>query len=266
RPGRLLECTFAPGTGLEGTHTFVVERLGDDACRLRHEIRARARGTGRILWPVAVRWLHDALIEDLFDRVERRLGTGPARPARWSPWVRVLRRAVERPVVRAVAVPADGLLPAALDRVDASDAFAVDVADGTSTDPQWWADRLFRDPPAPVVALMAVREAVVGLVGIERTSGDEFATRERTAEEVLLGADAGHLNFRAVVRREPGRVVLATAVALRNGRGRLYWTVVSRVHPIVVRAMLARAVARAGAPDRRESSSAPGPGSAILPS
>lgn len=244
RPGRMLECTFDPGIGLVGTHTLTVEPLGPGACRVRHVLQGRPEGAGRVRWPLAVRWLHDALLEDLLDRAEYTLGTGPAHPARWSPWVRLLNRLADPDRVQAVAVPSDGLLPGALDRVDAADAYAVAVPAQTPQDPQWWADRLFRDPPAPVAALLAVREAAVGLVGIARATGDEFGTRARTDTEVLLGADAGHLDFRAVVRRDPEQVVLATVVAVRNRRGRMYWSVVRRVHPLVVRAMLARAAGR----------------------
>ncbi|MDQ4116133.1 MAG: DUF2867 domain-containing protein, partial [Actinomycetota bacterium] len=124
-------------------------------------------------------------------------------------------------------------------------AYAVRVGAGLPDDPEWWADALFRDLPPVVVGLMALREALVGLVGIERARGDEFDARERTDDEVLLGADAGHLDFRCVVRTGPRRVVLATAVDLHGFRGRLYWGVVRHVHPWVVRAMLARAARRA---------------------
>ena len=93
-PGRLLEFTTDPGQGLDGTHTFTVEPLGPGRCRLRHEVAGRSSGAGRLLWPLAVRWMHDAVLEDLLDRVERTLGTGPARPARWTAWVRLLRRLV----------------------------------------------------------------------------------------------------------------------------------------------------------------------------
>ncbi len=190
-----------------------------------------------------MRWLHDAVVEDLFDRAERALGTGPARPARWSPWVRALRPIAGRPRARAVEVPRDGLLDAC--GADAADAFGVDRPRGTPDDPQWWADAVFRDAPAAVGALMALREALVGLVGIERARGDEFDTRDRTGDEVLLRADSAHLDFRCVVRCEERRVVLATAVDLHGFRGRLYWGVVRHVHPWVVRAMLVRAARRA---------------------
>ncbi|WP_206062902.1 hypothetical protein [Nocardioides piscis] len=43
--------------------------------------------------PLAVRWFHEALMQDLFDNAERQVtGTVAGRPARWSPWVRALRR------------------------------------------------------------------------------------------------------------------------------------------------------------------------------
>lgn len=241
-PGRLLECTVDPGLGLHGTHTFTVEPAGPDRCRIRHEIDGRLTGTMRLAWPLAVRWLHDAVLEDLFDRAEQALRTGPARPARWSPWVRLLRRVQGRQRVDAVPVPRDGLLDVC--GADAADAFAVRVAPEAPADPQRWVDALFRDLPPFVVGLMALREALVGLVGIERASGDEFDPRARSDDEVLLGADAAHLSFRCVVRTGPGRVVLATAVDLHGFRGRLYWGVVRHVHPWVVRAMLARAARR----------------------
>ena len=58
---------------------------------------------------------------------------------------------------------------------------------------------------------------------------------------MLLGTDQSHLAFRASVLVEPARVVLTTVVALRNRRGRAYFALVRRIHPLVVRRMLARA-------------------------
>jgi hypothetical protein len=43
------------------------------------------------------------------------------------------------------------------------------------------------------------------------------------------------------VRREARRVVLTTVVRLHNRRGRAYWALVRPIHPLIVRAMLARA-------------------------
>ncbi|MCO1659174.1 DUF2867 domain-containing protein [Pseudonocardia humida] len=244
-PGRRVEFAFEPGTGFDGMHAFSIEPDGGSGSVLRHVAEGRLTGPMVLLWPLVVRWLHDAVLEDLLDRAERAAGTGPARPARWSPWVRVLRAVLaEDARAREAEVRPGGLLDGALPRVDFADAFAVAARPGLPDDPQAWADAVFRDPPAWVAALMGVRRALVGLVGIDRGDESAFATLDRTDDEVLLGTDAGHLDFRASVRREPDRVVLSTVVRLRNRRGRAYFALVRPIHPVVVRGMLTRAARR----------------------
>ncbi|SDE60718.1 hypothetical protein [Auraticoccus monumenti] len=95
-PGRLAEFTFTAPRGVEGTHTFLV--LPDRSGRtvLEHRIDARTSGLMRLGWPLVVRPLHDALLEDCLDRAQHELGAPPARPARWSPWVRLLRTLLRR--------------------------------------------------------------------------------------------------------------------------------------------------------------------------
>ncbi len=245
QPGRRIDFAFHPGLGIRGGHAFVVEPDGDDAAVLRHVIEARLGGPMVLAWPVVVRWLHDALLEDLLDCAEQAVGTGPARPSRWSPWVRLLRAVTgEGARARPAAVPSGGLLAGALARVDFADAHAVPVRPGMPADPQVWADAIFRDPPGWVAGLMGLRQALVGLVGIARGDDSSFATLRRVDDEVLLGTDERHLDFRASVRREPDRVVLTTVVTLHNARGRGYFALVRPVHPMIVRAMLTRAARR----------------------
>lgn len=96
-PGRLVEFTFAPGTGVIGTHTFdVLDGPTRDTCVLRHVISGRTHGLGVLAWPLAIRWLHDAVLEEMLDRAAVVLGDPPATPARWSPYVRLLRMAAGR--------------------------------------------------------------------------------------------------------------------------------------------------------------------------
>jgi hypothetical protein len=144
------------------------------------------------------------------------------------------------------------LLAGALPRVDWTDAQAVAVLPGMPLDPQAWADALFRDPPRWVAAALGLRELLVGLVGIERGGPGAFDTLARTEDEVLLGADSNHLDFRASVLREPDRVVLTTVVRLHNRRGRVYSALVRPVHPVIVRAMLNRAARRLSGAARRK--------------
>ncbi|MEU7901171.1 SRPBCC family protein [Nonomuraea sp. NPDC049152] len=93
KPGRRILFAFEPHSGLDGHHELTITPEGPDRCRLTHTIDSATRGRMRILWPTMVRWLHEALMRDLLDNAERaatgRL-SGP--PARWSPWVRLLRR------------------------------------------------------------------------------------------------------------------------------------------------------------------------------
>ena len=240
RPGRLVEFTFAPGVGLRGAHTLSIEPIGADRSVLRHVLDGRLTGRMLLAWPLAVRWVHDAVAEDLLDRAEAAVDAGPARPARWSTVVRLLRR-VGAPRARATAVTPSPLMAAALPDVDWSDAFTVDCAATAPTDPQAWADAVFRAPPAWVGLLLATRQALVGLIGIDRAGPSTFDTLRRGPDEVLLGVDERHLDFRVSLRRLPDRVVLTTVVRVNNRRGRLYSAIIRRVHPVVVRAMLTRA-------------------------
>ncbi|WP_211247776.1 SRPBCC family protein [Cryptosporangium arvum] len=95
-PGRRVRCAFDPAIGVRGYHEFRVESLADDRVRLVHECDATIHGRMHLLWPVAIRWLHDALIEDALDNAERSSTGAVGRPRHWSPWVRVLRRRLSR--------------------------------------------------------------------------------------------------------------------------------------------------------------------------
>ncbi|NED95580.1 DUF2867 domain-containing protein [Phytoactinopolyspora alkaliphila] len=244
-PGRRVRFTFHPETGIDGFHELVIEPLPDGNVVLRHFAEGAPRGVTRILWPVAIRPMHDAVVEDLLDNAERHTTGGVERPATWSRWVRILRRFTELPRPVAVSVPVQAELARdAFPRIDFSDAWSVPLLPGAPSDPQVWADAIFRDPPRWVGALLLARNALVGLVGIEKGDGHSFDTVGRRPCEVLLGTDAGHLDFRASVLVDDDAVTLSTVVRIHNRRGRLYMAVVSRAHPRIVRAMLHRALRR----------------------
>ncbi|MFI5952917.1 SRPBCC family protein [Cryptosporangium sp. NPDC051539] len=96
-PGRRVRFDFAPGFPARGWHELRVEYVGAERCRLVHDMAITPRGSMRLAWPLAIRWLHDALLEDLLDTAERAT-TGHVRtPNRWSPWVRLVRAAMNNP-------------------------------------------------------------------------------------------------------------------------------------------------------------------------
>lgn len=242
-PGRLMEIAIPPGMGITGVHTFTVTPLGPHRSLVRHEIAAKATPLGWLGWQVAVRAAHDAVLEGLLDRLQAAVGTPPAHRATPSAYARLLRW-VGRPHAQAVPVLETELLTGVFSRVDFSDAFAIDTR-GVRLDARGWTQAIFGSAPPWVVALMGVRQLLVGLIGIERHTPGALRDLAGDDDEVMLGADAGHLDFRASLRRDPGRITLTTVVRLRNRRGRAYFAVVRRLHPYVVRAMLYRAVARA---------------------
>ncbi|MEV7008389.1 SRPBCC family protein [Streptosporangium sp. NPDC051022] len=92
-PGRRVRLSFEPGSGLNGYHEFLITAQGPGRCRLTHTIVGTVEGRMAVLWPLVIRWMHEALVHDLFDNAERAAtGRMSRRPARWSLWVRLLRR------------------------------------------------------------------------------------------------------------------------------------------------------------------------------
>ncbi len=95
-PGRRVAFRFE-GKGLtaafRGGHWFEVEE-GRGRVVLRHVLDARCGLAAWIRWHLAVRPMHDALIEDALDRAQEATGGRPTPRARWSRWVRFPRHRV----------------------------------------------------------------------------------------------------------------------------------------------------------------------------
>lgn len=127
-----------------------------------------------------------------------------------------------------------------IERPDFIDLAAAPRPLGTPADPAYWAAEVFSMAHAPfaVRALMALRQALVSIVGIPRGSVTTFAVREVVGDEALLGTDDVHLQFRVGVGVDPQLVRVTTVVRLHGWRGRLYFLPVRLLHSVVVHAML----------------------------
>lgn len=133
------------------------------------------------------------------------------------------------------------LLAASGVRPDWSSVQRLAVTPLASTDPAHWAHRMFHDPPAWIAATLALRDRAVRLVGLRTPSRDGFVVLTRTDDEVLVGSDDRHLDFRASVRCGHGSVDVITVVQVHNRLGWLYLLPVRLAHPFMVRRMLRRA-------------------------
>lgn len=94
-PGRWIRFGFTGPRGFRGFHEFTVSGAGDRAV-LRHTLTMQLQGLARLSWPLVFRPLHDALIEDSLDCAEQAITGQAGKRARWSLYVRVLRRLLRR--------------------------------------------------------------------------------------------------------------------------------------------------------------------------
>ena len=131
-------------------------------------------------------------------------------------------------------------------RPDYADMLIAPMPPGSSTDPREWAELFFNVSSMPgwVRAAVAVRQAIVPLLGIPVAQLDTFRVSRVEGDEALLSVDDKHLNFRCAVGVDAATqlVRVTTAVTLKGWRGRLYFAPVQLGHPVVVNSMLKRAM------------------------
>ncbi|MEN2977990.1 DUF2867 domain-containing protein [Tistrella bauzanensis] len=149
---------------------------------------------------------------------------------------------------------------------DLADSYAIALPGGLGGDPEAIARALFSHQAAWVAWLLRLRDLLVSPFGLKTAPmlatpdgpGDRrigiFKVYEIHADEILMGEDDRHLDFRLSVRitdaqpgAQPGAqmVTLTTVVHCHNLLGRSYIMVIAPFHRAVVRSSLARA-ARAG--------------------
>ncbi len=93
-PGRSVRFRFTAPRGFDGFHEFTLRARGTEETELEHLMVLRLRHPAWFTYPLVWRPMHDALLEDGLDRAEREL-TGTVRaPARWSRYVRILRKLI----------------------------------------------------------------------------------------------------------------------------------------------------------------------------
>lgn len=171
--------------------------------------------------------------------------------------------------VTAVAVPARSRASNFYAAPDLADAYAVSLPDAALRNPEALARFMFAQQAPWVARLMAVRDAVMSMFGVKTSRQLErappssvrrvsiFRIYDQDADEILLGEDDRHLDFRVTVRCEPAagnatgqQLVVSTVVDCHNRLGRLYILAIAPFHRLVVRSMLRRA-ALAGWPPAR---------------
>lgn len=107
------------------------------------------------------------------------------------------------------------------------------------------AERAFRFP-AWVSALMRLRNLLVAPFGLntEVTTPDRvgfFPLVTRSDDELILGLDDSHLDFRISLLKQDGQIYFTTWVRTKNRFGRLYLRAIMPFHILIVRNAVKRA-------------------------
>lgn len=162
---------------------------------------------------------------------------------------------MNRAAIKAVAIDADAGLTSVLPGFTFADAYRVTgaikpISAGRA------ASIIFGTSPAWVDALMAVRNGVVGLFGLKagrrhatiagQAQIGMFPVLAESPEQILLGLDDRHLDFRIVVTvgaadATQRQVTLTTIVKTHNTLGRAYLAAILPFHRLIARRMLDRA-------------------------
>ena len=102
-----------------------------------------------------------------------------------------------------------------------------------------------RHPPW-VRTLMGLRNRLGRLVGLKPAPASGFPVIRQSADEVVLGFDDRHLDFRVVVAIAGGFATVTTLVRWHNAWGRAYLTAIMPFH----RAIAARMISGSAEPGR----------------
>jgi hypothetical protein len=93
-PNELVQFEFTRPKGFIGTHQFEIAELENGITEIKHTIEMKIYGMAIITWPLAIRWLHDAFIEDAFDKTENHF-LEKKKKTEWNLWVKILRAVLQ---------------------------------------------------------------------------------------------------------------------------------------------------------------------------
>ena len=148
-----------------------------------------------------------------------------------------------------IAPPAESALRDWYADASLADSFAATLPPSAPSDVGRLATLLFTDPPWWFTVLLAIRDRIMVLFGVRPShafaAGDHiafFPVLSRSFDEIILGADDRHLDFRVSVllRRADNTLVATTVVRCHNLLGRLYLAAILPFHILVVTTALRR--------------------------
>jgi hypothetical protein len=170
-----------------------------------------------------------------------------------------------QPQVLKVDLPAGTLVARAFPRIDYADTYAMHLPAGAPNSLDAVARAALGTAPHWISLLMRLRDQIVGPIGLKTSSqvvrratnsarlqiGDQlgiFRVFDRTEDELLLGEDDRHLDFRLslLVQSDAGAnwAIVSTVVRFNNWLGRAYFLPVQQFHRLIVPSIMRHAYRR----------------------
>lgn len=142
------------------------------------------------------------------------------------------------------------------EHVHLADAFAIPLPAGATRDPETLARFIVSHQPAWIDRMTTLRDIIVACLGLKLARQlAQAAAREkdervgifriygRSENEIILGEDDRHLDFRVSLLCGPQELTVTTVVHCHNLLGRTYLFVIAPFHRLVVKASMRRAAA-----------------------
>lgn len=86
----MIQFSFTRPEGFNGFHRFDIVEIDSKNTEIKHIIDMNTSFMATLKWSLAIRWLHDAFIEDAFDKVENHF-LNEKKHTKWNIWVKFLR-------------------------------------------------------------------------------------------------------------------------------------------------------------------------------
>jgi len=89
-PSEIIQFQFTKPKGFIGIHEFRIASLSENETEIDHVIDIKLSFFAILQWYLFIRWLHDALIEDAFDKIENHF-SNKHKETKWNFWVKLWR-------------------------------------------------------------------------------------------------------------------------------------------------------------------------------
>ncbi len=94
-PDDIVQFRFSKPIGFKGIHKLELLELANGQTEIRHTIDMSTSGKGTWQWIFVIRSLHNALIEDGFDKLENHFSK-VKKKSEWNFWVKILRNRLQK--------------------------------------------------------------------------------------------------------------------------------------------------------------------------